>query len=164
MTTNRTRPATATCRRCRATLTAPASVAAGIGPRCAALEAAMAGLNGRQAAKALEVTELGGVVRTNRPGVWRVSATSGEESYLCTLDGHCACRWGLCRGTASVKPCYHVAAARLAARPRIRPAKAAGTAVSAPIALPAGNHPETAPDRVWALLEAVGALDAVPAF
>lgn len=154
-----TKTRTATCRRCRATLTSPASVAAGIGPRCAALEAAMQGLSDRQRDKALEVLADGGVARV-RDGVYRVSATSGEESYLVTLDGHCTCRWGACRVSALSKTCYHVAAARLAARPRLRPAKALP---AAPVAMPAGDVPRL-PGDVWGALEAMGALGEVPVF
>lgn len=113
---------TATCRRCRATLRAPASVAAGIGPRCAAIEAAFGGLNDKQRDKALEVIADGGVARTSRPGVFRVVSSDGSSVHLCSLNGNCTCGWGLRRHTASAKTCYAVAAARLTARPRIRTA------------------------------------------
>jgi hypothetical protein len=41
------------------------------------------------------------------------------------LDGTCDCEWGSRRKSADVKVCYHVAAARLWAKPLIRARRAA---------------------------------------
>lgn len=112
---------TATCKRCHATLTSPASVKAGIGPRCAAIQAAMESLNAAQQARALELIADHGIIPV-RKGIYRVTATSGENTYLTAVTGQCTCNWGLCRASALKKTCYHVAAARLTARPLIRAA------------------------------------------
>lgn len=106
------------CSRCRR----PLRVSKGIGPRCAAIEAATAGLKPEQAAKALEVIADHGVIATGHKGVYRVTATSGTETYLTALTGHCSCPWGCRRHSALAKTCYHVAAARLTAKPLIRAA------------------------------------------
>jgi hypothetical protein len=111
---------TATCKRCHATLTAPASVAAGIGPRCAAIQAATRGLKPEQTAKALELIADHGITPTGHHGVYRVTSTDGSTTYLTAVTGHCTCAWGTRRHTALAKTCYHVAAARITARPRIR--------------------------------------------
>ena len=111
---------TATCRRCRATLTAPASVAAGIGPRCAAIEAATAEFDAKQAAKAFEAIADGAVQRTSRRHVFRVVSSDGSKVHTCSLNGNCTCEWGRRRTSANAKPCWAVAAARLTAKPRVR--------------------------------------------
>lgn len=147
-----------TCRRCRRPLRSEASRAAGIGGRCAAIEAATQGLKPEQAGKAREVAADGGVVKV-RPGVYRVSATSGEEAYVTAVTGQCTCPWGCRRASAAQKTCYHVAAARLAARPVLRPAPAPAPRRAIPL--------PPAPGDVWAALAAVGAVtadDMVPAF
>ena len=117
MRTNQTK--TATCRRCRATLTAPASVAAGIGARCAAIEAATEGLKPEQTAKALELVADQGVTRVRR-GVYQVTSADGTATYLTAVTGQCTCAWGCRRTSALAKTCYHVAAVKLTARPRLR--------------------------------------------
>ena len=106
---------TITCKRCHRPLTSTGSRAAQMGPRCAAIEAATAGLKPEQAGKALEVIADGGVKRV-RNGVYQVASTSGETVYLTSVKGICNCPHGL--RAASVARCYHVAAARLAAKPR----------------------------------------------
>lgn len=111
---------TATCKRCHATLTAPASVAAGIGPRCAAIEAATEGMTDAQRDKVTEVIADRGVIRTGRKGIFRVVSADGETVHICSVHGHCTCAWGRFRTTATAKTCFHVAAARITARPRIR--------------------------------------------
>ena len=110
---------TATCRRCRATLTAPASVAARMGSRCAAIEAATAGLNAAQQAKALELVADHGVTPV-RGSVYQVTSTDGTAVYLTAVTGQCTCAWGTRRTSAMAKTCYHVAAVKLTARPRLR--------------------------------------------
>lgn len=103
------------CRRCKRPLTASAS--AGIGPRCAAIEAATQGLKPEQAEKALELVADGGVVKV-RKSVYAVASGDGERTYLACVNGNCTCAWGLKRTSAMKKTCAHVAAAILKARPR----------------------------------------------
>lgn len=106
------------CRHCKRPLRAAASVAAKIGPRCAAIEAATEGLNVKQAEKALELVADGGVVKV-RKNVFAVTAGEGEGHYLTALTGQCNCAWGLRRTSAEKKTCAHVGAAKLTARPRL---------------------------------------------
>jgi hypothetical protein len=107
------------CSRCGRKLTAAASKFRRIGDRCAAIEAATAGLNAKQADKALELIADGGIAPV-RKGVYRVTSTDGESIYLTSVNGNCSCSWGLRRTSAMAKTCYHVASARLTARPAIR--------------------------------------------
>jgi hypothetical protein len=114
----------AQCRRCkRHNLRTPASRAAGIGPRCAAIEAAFDGLDDRQQAKAREALEDSAVIPTGRKGIVSVVSEDGEAVHLVSLDGHCSCPHGARRMTATAKTCWHVGAAKLAMAPR-RPAGA----------------------------------------
>lgn len=106
------------CRRCKRPLTA--SAAAGIGPRCAAIEAALKGLDEKQAGKALELVADGGVVPTAHRGVYKVSASAGDATYITAVTGQCSCAWGVRRKDATTKTCYHVASAILVARPVVR--------------------------------------------
>ena len=109
----------AQCRRCkRHNLRTPASRALGIGPRCAAIEAATAGLNDEQAAKALEAIADGAVIRTSRPGIANVVSDDGSEVYTVSASGQCNCRWGRQRISATVKTCWHPAAVILDMHPR----------------------------------------------
>lgn len=109
---------TVKCRRCRRPLTASASV--GIGPRCAAIEAATEGLNARQAEKALELVADGGVTPTSHRGVYEVSSSDGASTYRTAVTGQCSCAYGLRRTSATAKTCYHVAAVALTVRPLAR--------------------------------------------
>jgi hypothetical protein len=111
---------TAKCRRCHRVLRSPASIAAQVGPRCAAIEAAFDGLKPEQCDKARELLADGGVVRI-RPGIYRVSSSKGDAEYLTAVTGQCSCAHGARRATATAKVCYHVATARLVAKPRRRP-------------------------------------------
>ena len=111
--------APAQCRRCkRHNLRTPASRALGIGPRCAAIEAATAGLNDEQAAKALEAIADGAVVRTSRPGIAQVVSDDGTEVYTVSANGNCNCKWGVRRSSALIKTCWHPAAVLLDMTPR----------------------------------------------
>ena len=113
--------APAQCRRCkRHNLRTPASRAAGIGPRCAAIEAAFDGLDSRQQDKAREAIEDGAVIATTREGVAMVISEDGESVHLATADGHCSCPHGVRRTSATAKTCWHPGAVRLAAAPRLR--------------------------------------------
>ncbi|HZR50076.1 MAG TPA: DUF6011 domain-containing protein [Streptosporangiaceae bacterium] len=106
---------TARCLRpgCGRKLTAPASVAAGYGPRClarirkAAIETAFAGFTLAQRGKAAELIADGGLVPTSRPGVYRASSSSGDVTYL-VHSAMCTCPAGM-----HERPCYHVAAVRV---------------------------------------------------
>jgi hypothetical protein len=109
---------TAKCRKCHRTLRSAASVALGIGPRCAAVEAALAGLDDRQQDKALELIADGGIVATSHEGVAQVVSDDGGEVYLTSVTGHCSCPHGARRATATAKTCYHPGAVRLAITPR----------------------------------------------
>lgn len=112
---------TTKCRRCSRPLTSLSSRLAEIGPRCAAIEAALGDLTADQQDKALEVITDGGVVETGRKGVYRVEASKGDTAYLVHVEsGSCNCAWGLRRKSATVKVCHHAGAARLKARPVIR--------------------------------------------
>lgn len=112
------------CRRCKRALTSASSIAAQLGPRCAAIEAAIAGLKPEQAEKALEVIADGGVIPTSHKGVYRVSSSNGDAAYVTAVTGQCSCSWGLRRKDASTKTCYHVASVILVARPVVRRALA----------------------------------------
>jgi Ni,Fe-hydrogenase III small subunit len=111
-------------------LRAAGSVARGIGPRCAAIEAAFAGLSDKQADKARQLMVDGGVTRTSRKGIARVPAEATGEHYLTSVTGHCTCAWGIRRKSAGTKTCYHVAVVVLEFTPR-RPARAARFSLAA---------------------------------
>lgn len=112
---------TVKCKRCKRPLTSLSSKLAGIGGRCAAIEAALGDLTADQQDKALEVIADGGVIETGRKGVYRVEASKGDTAYLVHAEsGNCTCAWGLRHKSAAVKVCHHAGAARLKARPVIR--------------------------------------------
>jgi Family of unknown function (DUF6011) len=113
------------CRRCHRALKSLASVAAGIGPRCAAIESATEGLKPEQADKVMEVISDGGITRTAHKGVFRVVASKGDGFYLTAVTGQCSCAYGVRRSSGAAKTCFHVGAARLVAKPRKSLAKAA---------------------------------------
>lgn len=111
---------TAKCRRCRRPLTSLASRLAGIGPRCAAIEAALGDLTAEQQGKAMELIGDGAILPV-RNGTFEAVSTDGEETYrVHAATGSCTCPAGLKRASAGAKPCYHAGAARLLARPVIR--------------------------------------------
>lgn len=110
-----------TCRRCRRPLRSVASRILGIGPRCAAIEAATEGLSPKQVEKMKQVILDGGVTPTRRPEVYRVAKEADGGVHIAHINGNCTCEWGLRRKSALSKVCYGVAAARLAHRPQIRP-------------------------------------------
>jgi Family of unknown function (DUF6011) len=111
---------TAKCRRCHRTLRSATSIALGIGPRCAAIEAAFNGLSDKQADKARQLIVDGGVTRTSRKGIALVPSDETGEHYLTSVTGHCTCAWGIRRKNATTKTCYHVAVVRLEFTPRRR--------------------------------------------
>jgi hypothetical protein len=106
------------CRKCHRPLHSPASIAAGIGPRCAAIEAATSGLTAEQSAKVAEAIGDGAVVRTHRPGIAQVVSDDGTEVYTTSANGNCNCDWGRRRISATAKTCWHVGAVRLEFSPR----------------------------------------------
>ena len=115
---------TVRCSRCHRPLRSSASRALGQGPRCAAIEAALTGLDARQQDKAREAIADRAVVRTSRPGIARVVSEDGTEVYAVSANGNCNCPWGLRRTTATVKTCWHPAAVKLDMTPRRVPAAA----------------------------------------
>jgi Ni,Fe-hydrogenase III small subunit len=115
---------TTKCRRCHRVLRSATSCVLGIGPRCAAIEAAFDGLSDKQADKARQLIVDGGVTRTSRKGIARVPAEATGEHYITSVTGHCTCAWGIRRKSATAKTCYHVAVVVLEFTPR-RPARAA---------------------------------------
>jgi hypothetical protein len=143
----------ATCRRCHRVLRSASSVAAGIGPRCAAIEAATEGLNAKQVDKMAQLIIDKAIVATSRKGVYHVVNEAGEVVHVVHVNGNCSCEWGRRRVSAQTKVCYQVGAARLLATPLIRKPQPVLKAVALP-----------APADVWAALEATGALDLAPAF
>lgn len=124
MTSTDTTAETIRCRHCRRPLRSAVSRSLGIGPRCAAIEAAMEGLDDKQAAKALELVADKAVIPTTRKGVYRIPASDGGEAYTTSVTGHCNCRWGLRRTSDAIKPCAHVGAAKLTLRPVLTLAQA----------------------------------------
>jgi len=104
-------------------LTSKASVAAGYGRVCArkireaAIAEARADFSADQQARADELIRDGGLVPTNREGVYRAVSSDGTANYLVHASV-CTCKAGL-RG----RLCYHLLAARiigLASRTRQR--------------------------------------------
>lgn len=112
--------ATAKCRKCQRPLRSATSIALGIGPRCAAIEAALAGLDDRQQDKAREAVEDGAVIATSREGIAMVVSEDGESVHLTSAAGHCSCLHGVRRTSATAKTCWHPGAVRLAAATRVR--------------------------------------------
>jgi Ni,Fe-hydrogenase III small subunit len=112
------------CRRCHRVLRSATSCVLGIGPRCAAIEAAFDGLSDKQADKARQLIIDGGVTRTSRKGIARVPSDETGEHYITSVTGHCTCACGIRRKSATAKTCYHVAVVVLEFTPR-RPARAA---------------------------------------
>jgi hypothetical protein len=101
------------CLRCGRKLTSAKSLAAKYGRGCAAkirqaaIEEVRAEFSTDQQAKADELIRDGGLVPTNREGVYRAVSSDGSTSYL-VHAAVCNCKAGL-RG----KRCYHQLAARV---------------------------------------------------
>jgi hypothetical protein len=108
------------CRRCHRVLRSATSCVLGIGPRCAAIEAAFDGLSDKQADKARQLIIDGGVTRTSRKGIARVPSDETGEHYITSVTGHCTCAWGIRRKPAGTKTCYHVPVVILEFAPRLR--------------------------------------------
>lgn len=107
-------PATqAHCLRCGRKLTAAKSVADKYGRGClakireAAISEARADFSADQQARADELIRDGGLVPTNREGVFRSVSSKGDTTYL-THSQACTCFAGL-KG----RRCYHLLAARI---------------------------------------------------
>ena len=106
-------PHTATCRRCRATLTSARSVARGYGDRCWTLKrredaVQAAGFKPHQVASALELLEDGALIPL-RPGTYIGVSTDGMDTYVCTAE---TCT---CAAFEAGRRCYPRAAVLLAA-------------------------------------------------
>lgn len=130
------------CSRCKRALRSASSIAAKIGPRCAAIEAATEGLNAKQLDKMAQLILDKAIVATSRKGVYHVVNEAGDVERICHVNGNCTCEWGMRRKSALTKVCYHVGAARLLATPLIRHRALA----PAPVALPASAD-------IWAELD-----------
>lgn len=157
----RTLATEARCLDCRRPIRSAESLATGRGAGCrakirkAARTADLSAWTPAQVDGALQAIEDGAVVPGNREGVFHVVSSDGAEVHLVHRNG-CNCVSGL--KTLPPRPCWHrcaIAIITAASAPAPRPAPA-------PVAIPA---PATAlADDIWARLEAVGALDLVPAF
>lgn len=105
----------------------------------------------------------GAVVPSTRPGVFHVVSVDGTEVHR-TAEHGCNCAGGL--KTHQPRPCWHRCAVAIMLATST-PASAV-PAVSAPIPMAAAPMPLSVPAAtsgdVWAALEAVGALDLIPAF
>ena len=112
-----------TCRRCKRPLRSASSVAAKIGPRCAAIEAVTEGLSAKQIDKLMQVIVDKGVARGDAGDVYRVANEDGSVVRTAHVNGDCDCEWGQHRKSTETKVCYHVAAARLLAKPVLRPSR-----------------------------------------
>jgi len=134
------------CRKCHRPLRSASSVAAGIGPRCAAIEAATEGLNAKQVDKMAQLIIDKAIAATRRQGVFHVVNEVGEVTHTCHVNGNCTCEWGLRRKSADTKACYHVGAAKLLATPLIRKPRP----VLVPVAIAAA-------DALWAELDRLNA-------
>ncbi len=99
---------------CGRILRSEKSVAAGYGPVCArkirqaAIAEAKADFTPDQQAKADELIRDGGLVPTNREGVYRAVSSKGDATYLAHAAA-CNCPAGL----RAKRPCYHTLAARI---------------------------------------------------
>jgi hypothetical protein len=78
--------------------------------RAAAIAAAVKGFAKRQIDAAMELISDGGLVATNRDGVFRAVSSDGERTYL-THSQTCACPSGLKRLTACT--CKHSLGVRI---------------------------------------------------
>jgi Family of unknown function (DUF6011) len=132
---------------CGRKLTSPESIARGYGPRCAAIEAATEGLSAKQVDKMTQVIVDKGVAATNRKGVYHVTNEADGVIRIAHVNGNCTCEWGLRRKSADTKVCYHVAAARLTAKPVIYRSRQR-LAAPAPVAVPLA-----APGDIWAEMD-----------
>jgi hypothetical protein len=102
------------CLRCHRVLKSARSVANRYGKGClakirrAALNEARKDFTEDQQSKAAELIRDGGLVPTNREGVFRAVSSKGDETYLVHAAA-CTCPGGL----RARRPCYHQLAARV---------------------------------------------------
>ena len=146
---------------CNGKLTSPESIARGYSKACAAkIRAAakaadLSAWTPSQLEDAHQAVEDGAVVPSTRSGVFQVVSSDGSEVYRTHADG-CTCPNGL--KPRPGRPCWHRAAVVI-----VLGVPAPAVPARAPLALPPAPVPVPA-DDVWAALEAVGALDLIPAF
>lgn len=156
--TTATSTETARCLGCRRPIRSAESIAAGYGAGCraklrkAAKQADLSAWTESQIADARQAIEDGAVVPSNREGVFHVVSKDGAEVHLTHRAG-CNCEGGL--KTRQPRPCFHRCAVAVVLASRAPAAEMAPAA--APVALPASR-------AIWAELEALGALDPIPAF
>ncbi len=186
MTTTDTTAETRNCLRCGRELRSVAALARGYGEGCwrkvraAERTADLSAWTPAQIAEAEQAIEDGAVVPSTREGVYHVVSVDGSEVHLVHRDG-CSCTAGL--KTHHPRPCWHRCAVAIITVSTV-PAEPAPAAVKpSPIALPGDTAPVAADvlsaladelsaggdilpalTGVWAALEAVGALDPIPAF
>jgi hypothetical protein len=162
MATSDTPAGTRNCLRCGRALRNAAAVAKGYGKGCwrkvrqSELTVSSSPWSTAQIEDAHLAIVDGAVVPSGREGVFHVVSSDGSEIHLTHRDG-CNCVAGL--KTLPPRPCWHRRAVTvvLAASGASAEAPAPRAAIALPAAAPAT-------DDVWAALEAVGALDLVPAF
>ena len=172
-------PAQARCLTCRRPIRTAESIATGYGAGCrakfrkAARTADLSAWTPSQVAEARQAIEDGAVVPSTREGVFHVVSTDGSEVHRTSREG-CNCANGL--QTHQPRPCFHrcaiaivlgAPAARQPAAPVALPGRAPVAAdVLSSLAgkLSAGGDILPVLTDVWSTLEAVGALDSIPAF
>jgi hypothetical protein len=146
------------CMGCRRPIRSAEALATGYGAGCrakfrrAAKQADLSAWTPSQIEEARQAIEDGAVVPSTREGVFHVVSVDGTEIHRTHSNG-CNCTNGL--KTHQPRPCFHrcaVAIILAASGPAVVRQPAPAPAIAA------------APIDVWAALEAVGALDLVPAF
>lgn len=161
MSTSNTETETRQCLGCGRTLRSAAAVARGYGSGCwakvrkAGRTVDLSAWTVSQVEDARQAVEDGAVVPSTRSGVFQVVSSDGSEVYRTHADG-CTCPNGL--KPRPGRPCWHRAAVVI-----VLGVPAPAVPARAPLALPPAPAPVPA-DDVWAALEAVGALDLIPAF
>lgn len=102
------------CTECHRPLKSAKSREAHIGPRCAAIKAALDALSDNQRTKVRELLDDRALTRVHRTKpLFKVISSSNDTVYTACLTGQCNCMWGLKRTSATTKVCAHVAAARI---------------------------------------------------
>ena len=147
------------CLGCRRPIRSAEALATGYGAGCRAKMRKAADLSAwteSQIEDARQAIEDGAVVPSTREGVFHVVSKDGAEVHLVAREG-CNCENGM--KTRQPRPCWHRCAVAIVLASQA-PA-ASKPAAPAPVALPA---PATAPDDIWAELEALGAIGASAPF
>jgi hypothetical protein len=150
------------CLGCRRPIRSAASIATGYGAGCrakfrkTARTADLSAWTAQQIADARQAIEDGAVVPSTREGVFHVVSSDGAEVHMTHANG-CNCENGL--QTRPLRPCYHRCAVAIV----LAPSASAIVRPVTPAPLPA-LEPVQSDDDIWARLEAMDALELVPAF